>query len=641
MSAIRLKILCCLLLLIVTASLYSRVANFPFLPNDDLLYVGDPHIQAGLNWTTFKFAFTAIDVGYPTPLTFLSHALDFEIYGPNAGAHHLTSVLLHTLNVVILFLLLLQATGAMGRSLLVTALFALHPLNVESVAWVAERKNVLSTLFFLIALGAYGWYAQKPSVKRYLTVAILFVLGLASKPMVITLPFVLLLLDFWPLKRIEGWGEPSVPNPHRRTNRQAQPQFSAVPATFSRLVLGKLPLLVLCVGSAIWSVVGQSEIIHEPTKVPLGARLENAIYSYGLYIRDTFWPAALANSYPFTLGYSFNILAACKVGLVVSFLAAISVLVWKQRFARRYLVTGWLWYLGTLVPVSGIIWMGNYSRADRYAYIPLIGIFVMVVWRAADWCDSNKINLDVRTVISLTALAVLSFLTWIQVGYWQSNYERWAHSVKVEPNNPWAQAQLATVVFVEEMAQPDSRKADAAELAMGQAWVDYYRDQLKRAPLDPSTEILLIKNLVGIGHEADAIVEYRKVIGPTPDPYMRAVLHVTPDPYMRAYLYAEIAGIAREADPTDHATVQSSWSQVRESFKQALKADPSRIAEKVAQWSAFVENNPSPWGYTLLGIFEQESGHFSNAFAAFDKAHQLDPTYDPTYLSTLGGAITS
>ena len=448
MSAMRLKILCCLLLSIVTAALYSRVANFPFLPNDDdNIYVGDPHIQAGLNSTTFKFVLTTADIGYPTPLTLLSHALDFEIYGPNAGLHHLTNVLLHTLNVVILFLLLLRATGAMGRSLLVAALFALHPLNVESVAWVAERKNVLSTLFFLLALGAYGWYARNPNVKRYLALAVLFVLGLAAKPMVITLPFVLLLLDFWPLKRIEGWGEPSVPNPHRRTNGNAQPQFSAVPATFSRLVLEKLPLVVLCVGSALWSVVGQSGIIHEPTKVPFGARLENAIYSYGLYIRDTFWPAALAKDYPFTLGYSFNILAACKVGLVVSFLAAISVLVWKQRFARRYLVTGWLWYLGTLVPVTGIIWMGNYSRADRYAYIPLIGIFVMVVWGAADWCDSNKINLDVRTVIPLTALAVLSFLTWIQIGYWQSEYELWAHSVKIEPNNLWAQSQLATVVL--------------------------------------------------------------------------------------------------------------------------------------------------------------------------------------------------
>jgi hypothetical protein len=328
--------------------------------------------------------------------------------------------------------------------------------------------------------------------------------------------------------------------------------------------------------------------------------------------------------YPFTLGYSFNILAACKVGLVVSFLAAISVLVWKQRFARRYLVTGWLWYLGTLVPVSGIIWMGNYSRADRYAYIPLIGIFVMVVWRAADWCDSNKINLDVRTVIPLTALAVLSFLTWIQVGYWQSDYELWAQSVKVEPNNLWAQAQLATAVSNQE---PTSGNADEVRQAMNQAWRDYYRDQLKRAPLDPVTEILLVQNLVGSGHEADAIVEYRKVIGPTPDPYLRAVLYVTPDPYDHALTYAEIAEIAREAG--DPATAQSSWSQVRESCKQVLKADPGRMAKIVAQWSAFVENNPSPWGYTLLGIFEQESSHFSNASAAFDKAHQLELTAPP------------
>jgi hypothetical protein len=356
---------------------------------------------------------------------------------------------------------------------------------------------------------------------------------------------------------------------------------------------------VLCVGSAIWSVTGQSEIIHESTKVPFGARLENAIYSYGLYIRDTFWPAALAKDYPFTLGYSFDILAACKVGLVASFLAAISVLVFKQRFARRYLLVGWLWYLGTLVPVSGIIWMGNYSRADRYAYIPLIGIFVMVVWGVAEL--SAEIDLRLRVAAAVALLSVLSLLTWKQIGYWQSDLTLWAHAVKVEPNNPWAKVLLATAVSNQE---PTSGNAGEVRQAVNQAWREYYRDELKRAPLDPRTEILLVQNLVGSGLVADAIVEYRKVIRPAPNHYLRSVVQFVADPYDRAYLYAEIAEIARMAE--DHASMQYSWSQVRENCKQVLKADPGRMGKIVAEWSTFVQGNPSPWGYTVLGIFEHQ-----------------------------------
>ncbi|HXM63011.1 MAG TPA: hypothetical protein VN950_19270 [Terriglobales bacterium] len=613
------KIFCCLLLVIVTAALYSRVASFPFLRNDDQIYVGDPHIQAGLNWTTFKFAFTAMDLGYPTPLTLLSHALDFDLYGPDAGRHHITNVLLHTLNVVILFLLLLRATGAMGRSLLVAALFALHPLNVESVAWVAERKNLLSTLFFLLALGAYGWYALRPGVKRYLTVAVLFALGLASKPMVITLPFVLLLLDFWPLKRIAGWGEPAVPHPPRRKNLKARRQFSPVPATFSRLVLEKLPLLLLCVGSAAWSVIGQSGIIPEPTKIAFLGRVLNAIYSYWVYARQTVLPAGLVKDYSFPLE-PLKVIAISKLGLAVSFLAGVSLLVWKRRRTRRYLLTGWLWYLVTLVPVTGILWMGNYSHADRYGYIPMLGIFVMIVWSSAEWADSKTTNFGARTATAVSILAVLSFLTWRQIGYWQSDFELWAHAVKIEPNNPWTQLQLAKAVYNRELAEAAAaRDVVAAGHAMDQARVDYYRDLLNRAPVDPSTEIALATNLVATFHPADAIVEYRKIIDSTPDPLLHAIV------------YGEIAEVSRIT--ADRTGQRDAFTAVRQSYRQALQANPDRVAKLTKQFADYVTVQPAPSRLAVLGIFEQESDRSSEARAALDQVRRLDPNYD---LSTLG-----
>ena len=278
----------CLCLAVGTAAIYSRAARNPFLHVDDQNYVTEnPHVQAGVTWQTFTWALTATAAQNWHPLTWLSHALDCQLFGPNPVGHHSTNILLHALNVVLLFLLLLRATGAKGTSLLVAALFGLHPLNVESVAWIAERKNLLSTLFFLLTLGAYGWYSRKPDVKRYLAVASLFVLGLAAKPMVITLPFVLLLIDFWPLQRIQGWDKPLSPAVKGR-NRKARSKdvppkkvFPVPQFQLSRLVVEKLPLLVLCIGSAAITILAQrAQAIQSFEIYPFAGRLANAIYSY-------------------------------------------------------------------------------------------------------------------------------------------------------------------------------------------------------------------------------------------------------------------------------------------------------------------------------------------------------------------------
>ncbi|MGO9403609.1 MAG: hypothetical protein ACLPVW_09075 [Terriglobales bacterium] len=260
-----------------TLALYSPVTWHPFTNYDDPDYVTEnQHVRAGLGWHTVVWASTATEEGNWHPLTWISHALDCQLYGMNAGGHHISSVLLHVLNTVLLFLLLAGVTGLTARSAVVAALFALHPLNVESVAWIAERKNVLSMFFFLLALGAYGWYAQKPDWKRYAGVAVLFALGLASKPMVIMLPFVLLLLDYWPLQRVRGWAEPSTAFPVEQT-------------TWARLLAEKVPLVVLSVASAIITVIAQQS---SHSVVPFGdlhfqARAQNALYSYAMYVLMT------------------------------------------------------------------------------------------------------------------------------------------------------------------------------------------------------------------------------------------------------------------------------------------------------------------------------------------------------------------
>jgi hypothetical protein len=374
-------------------------------------------------------------------------------------------------------------------------------------------------------------------------------------------------------------------------------------------------LLPLCVGCAAWSVIGQLHIIQERTKIPVGARLGNAVYSYGLYLRDAVWPAALAVDYPFALGYSLDAVAAFKLGLVVSFLAAISALVWKQRFARPHLVTGWLWYLGTLLPVSGVLWMGNYSHADRYAYIPLIGIFVIGVWTAAEWADRKQFNFQLR-IATAVILGILSCLTWRQIHYWQSDYELWTHAVNVESRNPLADMRLAEVIYDQALHQDGISPGDfrAAVEGFRRATILYDQEMLERAPLDAEIEMGLAATLMAGGRPADAIAENRKVIRGTTDPLWRAIV------------YGEIAQICRATG--DRATMRDSYSEARKSYREALKANPDRVAKLTAQFAARIKSDPTASHLFLLGIFLQEMGDPAEAQAAFEQIHQLEPAFD-------------
>jgi hypothetical protein len=410
-------------LLLGTFALYFPVHRFTFFNLDDGFYVVDNvHVHYGLNWTTIKWAFTAFDRQSWIPLSFLSHALDYQLFGPNPAGHHIVNAILHALNALLLFWVLKRATGYTGRSFMVAALFAVHPLNVEAVAWVAERKTVLSMVFFLLALGAYRWYAEKPGNDRYRVVFLLFALGLTAKAQVITLPFVLLLWDYWPLQRMfspKGGASP----------------FS--PESFSSLIREKVSLLLLCAVDA-WYTIYSEGLARPRYWPPLSHSLANAVFSYECYIRNVFWPSRLAPLIP-NRGSS---LAAWQVAGASALLLAITGLVIAGRRCR-YLLVGWLWFLGTLVPMLQVVQFGREGVSDRFVYQAMIGLFIMVCWGVSDWAEEHKIAPAWLGAAAAVTLLALTLVAHRQIGYWETPSKMWHHAIAVVKDDWIADNQLA------------------------------------------------------------------------------------------------------------------------------------------------------------------------------------------------------
>ncbi len=421
------------LLAVATLALYYPVHGHPFTDYDDRDYVTEnPQVQSGVSWSTVKWAFTTGTAANWHPLTWLSHALDCQLFGQDPAGHHDINVLFHTLNAVLLFWVLLRATGFAGRSFMVAALFALHPINVESVAWIAERKNVLSTMFFLLALGAYRWYVAQPGVRRYSAVAVLFALGLMSKPQIITFPFVLLLWDYWPLERMFPRGE--------RSNTDPEMAGVGHQITLFRLIVEKIPLFVLAAGSAVITLHVQHLARMWYSR---HSRVENAILSYALYLKDAIWPRRLALFYPHP-----DFLSWWSITLSGSILLAISTLVILGR-RHRYLPVGWFWFLGTLVPMLGIVQVGAQAMADRYAYISFLGLFIMACWGAAELASRQHLPAPVLALISLVLLLVLSGVARRQINYWQSDETLWAHALRITTGNWVAESQLGSALAMD------------------------------------------------------------------------------------------------------------------------------------------------------------------------------------------------
>ena len=415
-----------LLLFLGTLALYYPALHNGFVNYDDPAYVtSNWQVQQGFTSRNLAWAFTSTAEANWHPLTWISHMLDVQLFGLRPAGHHAQSIFWHAVNVLLLFLLLAKATGFVGRSALVAGLFAVHPLNVESVAWIAERKTVLCTFFLLLALAAYGWYAKRPRASRYLLVSFLFALALMAKPMAITLPFALLLLDFWPLQRFPE-------------------------TALSKLVVEKTPLLALSAASAAITLYAQriGGAIGSTALLPPAIRLKNAIYSYLIYIEKAVLPSRLAVFYPHPEGA----LALWKVMGAVVLLIMVTAVFWHFR-ERRYLLVGWLWFLGTLAPMIGIVQVGRQAWADRYAYLPLWGLFVIAVWLASEAATRISLSRGAQVVIALAVLIGYAVTAHIQIGYWRDSYTLFAHALQVTEANPIAEDNLGSALL--EMRRPD------------------------------------------------------------------------------------------------------------------------------------------------------------------------------------------
>lgn len=415
-----------LLLVVAIVEVYWPVHTHGYVGGDDYFYVVDNvHMHHGMDWTTVKWAFTARDMVNWIPLTWLSHAADYSFFGADPAGHHVVNLLLHALAAVLLFWTLKRATGFLGRSFMVAALFALHPINVEPVAWVAELKTVLSMIFFVLALAAYRWYASQPDIARYFVVALLYGCGLMAKSQVIMLPLLLLLWDYWPLQRMFPAGSEVVAG----TN-----SLPPLPARdFLWLVIEKVPLFVLALLDAAVTLHVQGVAHPRNWAFTFPIRTANAIIAYARYVGKALWPQSLGLSYPH-LGNTF---AAWQVIGASAVLLAITALVLLAR-RRRYLAVGWLWFLISLLPMSGIVPFGDQAMQDRYAYQSFCGFFLMVCWSAADW-GRGHLPSPILVGVSTAILIVLTLLTYRQVNYWGDDLVLCTHALEVAPNSPWAE----------------------------------------------------------------------------------------------------------------------------------------------------------------------------------------------------------
>ena len=484
----------CTLLVLAVAVPFVQTARFPFVNINDSKYVYDtPQISRGLTAANMVWAFTHRHSENWHPLTWLSLMLDCQLYGLNAGGHHLTNVLLHAATAVLLFLVLRQMTGRFWPGALVAALFAVHPLRVESVAWVSERKDVLSGLFFMLTLGAYVHYVRRGlSWAWYLAVLLCFALGLMAKPMLVTLPVLLLLLDYWPLGRFTGTSlhrrAPPVP---RHCNE------GALPGRFSfswRFVIEKLPLLAMVAGSCVTTVWAQREVMVSEDRLPVWARVANAPVSYVAYLDQFFCPRGLALFYPHP-GPHLPLWKAVGAGVVLLCISAVVLTLWRRR---PYLLVGWLWYLGMLVPVIGLTQAAGQAMADRFTYLPQIGIAIALIWWADDCSRSWRYRRVVWSVASAAGLMVLLGCAWRQTSFWCDSVTLWTRSLACSSYNKVAHNNLASALI-------DRGRLDEA---MG-----HCRQSLEINPNDAEAEVILGIILARLGRLDEAMAGYRQGAG--------------------------------------------------------------------------------------------------------------------------------
>ena len=574
-------------LIAVTLTVYAQVMSHQFIILDDNHYIRDnPMVNRGLTLTGIAWAFTTFHAANWHPLTWLSHMLDSQIFGPNAGEHLLVNALIHVSNTLLLFLFLRQVTGAKWQSAIVAALFALHPLHVESVAWAAERKDTLSTFFGLLSLVAYARYAETLSWKRYALVAIALALGLMAKPMLVTWPFVLLLLDYWPLRRFQ-W--------QRATGTEGFVR-ALVP-----LVREKLPLFCLVAASMVITFIAQSHggAVRTFVQVPVSLRLSNAIVSYAKYLFLTVWPSDLAVYYPFARTGVPVWQLACAIVL----LAVITALALRQAGERPYLLMGWLWFTGTLVPAIGLVQVGSAAMADRYYYIPSIGLFVAFVFGLSDLACAFRIHRPAMGALTVAALSILACLTAFQIGRWRNSATLFQYTLSVTSDNRVIENNLGMVLG-------ESGKYDDAAAHFAKA--------LRIEPDSFEALINMGKILSQQGKSAEAIDFCHRALAVDP---ASAKAHVQ--------LALALLQQDRKDDALQHLYKASELApddaDIRGNLG-LLLARQGRTAEAVEQLNEALRLNPnSAEAHNNLGLVLLRSGKVEESIPHFSTAIRLKP----------------
>jgi len=620
-----------LLLALITLLAYLPVARDSFLVYDDNKYVTENRVvQNGLTWAGIKWAFTTGHASNWHPVTWLSHMLDCELFGLNAGAHHSVNLLFHAANAVLLLLLLFRMTGALWPSAFVAALFAWHPLHVESVAWIAERKDVLSTFFEMLTLLAYTHYVQKSEVKSqepempgacfptscfrpltsssYWLTLIFFALGLMAKPMLVTLPFVLLLLDYWPLQRL--------------------PNFKLEVKTVSRLSLEKWPFFLLAAASCVVTYLTQrhGKAVITLELYPLNLRLGNALLSYVLYLGKAIWPAKLAVIYPLP-----SQLPGVAVTAAVIFLAVITWLVWHLRRHRPYLLVGWLWFLGTLVPVIGLVQVGIQAMTDRYTYFPLIGIFLAVTFLFQDWAARFRLSTAPLAIAGSSVLAGCLLTMEHQLSCWKNEETLFRHAVAVTKNNCMAHYHLGCALEKQGYQTEAITNYQAALhinpcniqslISLGICFSEtgktnealvQFQEALKLNPGEPLVHENLGALLAELSRFDEAMSQYEQAVQLAPDDFHphylmgKALLKQGRD--------AEAVGKFREAlrlDPKDFLTL-AFLARVLASDENSQIRDGAE-AVKLAEYANLLTEGQQPLISDILAMAYAEAGRFQEA----------------------------
>ncbi|MCU0582332.1 MAG: tetratricopeptide repeat protein [Syntrophales bacterium] len=617
------KILIPLVLALVTLVVFWQVRDHEFINLDDEQYVTrNPHVRGGLTAGGLAWAFTTTHASNWHPLTWLSHMLDSQLFGMNAAGHLLVNLLFHVANALLVFLVLNRMTQALWQSAAVAFLFALHPLHVESVAMVAERKDVLSTFFLLLTLWAYWVYSRSPGIARMIPVVALFALGLLSKPMIVTLPFVLLLLDYWPLGRYLASERP-VPHPlpapgsespGKKKKQKKKQTAEGPPAPPVRkkshaavpwaLVTEKIPLFVLTILSSIVTFHAQQKggAMSPLDDIPLMKRMGNALIAYASYLIKTFFPQGLAVFYPYPAS-----LPAWQVLGSAALICAITIVAVHFRKRFPYVLVGWLWYLGTLVPVIGIVQVGMQSMADRYTYMPHIGLFIAVVWGIGELAGRHASGRKILAAVTGIVFAGLTVATWNQLSYWRNSITLFEHALRVTEQNSLAHLNLGVAL---------NRAGKGSEAA------EHYREALRINPNTSGGHFNLANYYSSTGRKDEALLHYREAVRINPR-YASA--------YNNLGLLMMSERRAEEAIPYYRSAVELEPSNagIRYNYGIALAA-AGRLPEAIVQFNSALESRPDyPEAHNYLGMALLMQGNREEGIRHFRQALWLKPDFAP------------